>query len=363
MCYSIINYALSKLELSGLLGVRYVEAFFVFLCCVHMLLSIKTRQPLVSQLLLMFSLFCIPSLFAFHQYSLSFHNLTTLFIPYLSFQLGSNISKLNGIQTINKFIIFLLAIIVVFLIVARQYAINPAELIIQRDYTFAIVALFPFLFLIKNQTLKIILQILAFIVVLISGKRSLILGMGVALLLHYIFSIYWNKKYGFGTKISLTLLIAVVCMGVFNYLEKAQEINDVLERFVNLSEDGGSGRDYIYDSILNSINASSTSQLLFGHGYNAVTLRIFGHPAHNDILELIYDHGYVATLIWFIIVILIGYRAIRLIIMGDVEIGGIMVAIWVMWLMIFITNCIYVNTLISATFYLFFGLFYQQTIK
>lgn len=364
LCYSVINYALSKFELHGLPGVRYVEGLFVFLCCAIVLLNANSRQSSVSKLLLVFSLCCIPSLFAFDQYSLSLHNLTALFVPFLAYQIGCSISNQESIYKFKKYMVFIAAMVVILIVVANQYATNPMVLVAERDFTFTIVTLFPFLFLIQNRTVKIILQILAFVVVLISVKRSLILGMAIAIVLYYFFSIYWNKHYGFGTKIWLTLLIAIASVGVFSYMGATQEINEVIEeRFVDLGSDGASGRDYIYDTMISKINISSTSQLLFGHGYNAVTMRIFGHPAHNDVLELIYDYGLIAALLWLTFVLSIGYRSIRLIIKGDVEIGGILIAIWAMWIAIFVANCIYVNTSISATFYLFFGLFDRQTIN
>ena len=361
LCYSVVNYALSKLELSGLPGVRYVELLFLFLCCVIIPFIINKHQSSLSKLLLSFAICCIPSLFASDQYSLSFYNLTTLFVPFLSYQVGSAISQQEGINKSRKYIIFIVAIVIVLVIAANQYIVNPMTLVVGRDFAFALVVLSSFLFLIKNQVLKIVLQILTLLVIFISIKRSLILGMVLALILYYFISIYWNKKYKLGTKMWLTLLIVILGFGAFAYIGTVQDINDSIEeRFMNMSEDGGSGRDYIYEVIIDKIDASPTSQLLFGHGYNAVATKIFEHPAHNDVLEIMYDHGLIAVLIWIAFVIIIGYKAVRLIVKGEIELGSIIISIWVMWIMTFFTNCIHVNTSLSATFYLFFGLFDRQ---
>ena len=364
LCYSVVNYALSKLELSGLPGVRYVDLLFLFLCCVIILLNVNKHQSSASKLLLSFAICCIPSLFAFDQYSLSFHNLTTLFIPFLSYQVGSIISQQEGINKSRKYITFIVALVIVLVIAANQYTVNPMTIVAGRDFAFALIVLSSFLFLIKNRVLKIVLQILTLLVILISIKRSLILGLVLALVLYYFISIYWNKNYKLGTKMWLTLLIVILGYGVFTYMGTVQDINDTIEeRFTNMSEDGGSGRDYIYETIIDKIEASSTSQLLFGHGYNAVTTKIFEHPAHNDVLEIMYDHGLIAVLIWLTFVLIIGYKAVRLIIKGEIEQGSIIISIWVMWVMTFFTNCIYVNSSLSAAFYLFFGLFDYQTIN
>jgi O-antigen ligase len=64
-------------------------------------------------------------------------------------------------------------------------------------------------------------------------------------------------------------------------------------------EDISNGRELIYNVTWNMIVNSTNAQLIFGHGHNSVRadspLRI---SAHNDFLEIIYDYGIIALMIY-----------------------------------------------------------------
>ena len=74
----------------------------------------------------------------------------------------------------------------------------------------------------------------------------------------------------------------------------------ILERFLSLSQDGGSGRNEIWASILLHYFDGTTTQRLFGRGFQAVTeLKLTGRAilAHNDYLEILYDYGIIGLLL------------------------------------------------------------------
>ncbi len=68
----------------------------------------------------------------------------------------------------------------------------------------------------------------------------------------------------------------------------------MLERMASIESDGGSGRVEIWLHTIDMIEESEPAELLFGHGFNTVyrhsSLKL---SAHNDILEIIYDYGFV----------------------------------------------------------------------
>ena len=324
-------------------------------------LNAKTRQSILSTILLLFALLCIPSLFAFDQYSLSLHNLIVLFAPYLSYQVGKYIASINSKYQEQLIPIFTVALLIIFIIVVSRYSSISIEIIELRDYAIAVSALFPFIFLIRNKTLKLIFSVLAFVIVLISVKRSLILGMALALILYYAIIIYGNKNYKFSRKLGLTFLILLLGLGTIKFTIATQDLNQMLEdRFENMGEDGGSGRVDKYDLIVKHLNNSPTSELLFGHGYNAVATRVSRYPAHNDLLEILYNHGIIASSLWALFIVFISIKAIHLISRKEIESGAILFAILAMWIIVFMTNCVYPNISISSSFYLFFGVFESQ---
>ena len=75
------------------------------------------------------------------------------------------------------------------------------------------------------------------------------------------------------------------------YIDNAMG-NIISTRLMNISEDGGSGRDGVWATTWEMICRSDAEQLVFGHGYSTVVtdspLRL---SAHNDFLEILYDWG------------------------------------------------------------------------
>ena len=73
------------------------------------------------------------------------------------------------------------------------------------------------------------------------------------------------------------------------------------ERLSHVFEDEGSGRGFIWRTVMNSYVNSSLFQKIFGHGFHAVSLRLYiwdsaRSMAHNSYMETLYDYGIIGLL-------------------------------------------------------------------
>ena len=142
-----------------------------------------------------------------------------------------------------------------------------------------------------NRWIKYIAIAITGVVILSSFKRggfiALVLGI-VAYL--FVKEVLLNHKF---TKLISFILIVVILLIVLVFIDNAMG-NIISERILNISEDGGSGRDQVWITTWNMICRSNSEQLIFGHGFNAVLKDSpLGLSAHNDFLEVLYNYGIV----------------------------------------------------------------------
>ena len=140
---------------------------------------------------------------------------------------------------------------------------------------------------------------------LLSMKRSMILAIAL------FWSIYIVKDFSSKQKKSLAIAISVALLGIaYVTVEAVDRITagNLSARTIDYEkEDITNGRETIYRVTWKMIKASTESQLVFGHGHNAVRrdspLEI---SAHNDFLEIFYDYGTIALMLylglWFYVV-------------------------------------------------------------
>lgn len=177
------------------------------------------------------------------------------------------------------------------------------------DALFAIIAYLPFVFVIKERKLfKIILISILLIIALISLKRSIILAAFLSTIVYTLLIVDKKKiiKYVFSV---YTLVILAVVIYAYRFLEKLV-LETILGRFEKLSEDGGSGRDGIYSTLLDVYLNSDATQFWLGHGYKA-TLIYEGRLAHNDFLNILFDFGIIGFSLYMSFILLLLYTSIK----------------------------------------------------
>ena len=161
----------------------------------------------------------------------------------------------------------------------------------------------------RKKKLPIVLGVLIILfATLISEKRTALIALVLALVVPIIINPNSKRK----SKIKRTVLFLFIGLAVVfvAYLFVLYFEIDIIGRFMNLSTDGGSGRNHIYATVWNSIQNLSVKDLFIGNGFNGVAKdkvvmlidsNVFGFEytsAHNDFLEILYDYGVIGLLLY-----------------------------------------------------------------
>ena len=150
--------------------------------------------------------------------------------------------------------------------------------------------LLPFIDSINNRYIKIIGVLIVATALFLSFKRTGFISLILSLVV-YLFSVWHQNK----SSILKRLLIILTLIGIGIIVMPYFDDSMMVSRLLSISEDGGSNRDVVYNDVWNLIQNMSSSELLFGNGWNAVA-EANTLSAHNDFLEIVYDQGLIATL-------------------------------------------------------------------
>ena len=208
--------------------------------------------------------------------------------------------------------LLIVSLLIPFVILIKNYLeICGMDIIdLSADISFSIVIFLPFILLCRNGVLNILFLLMSGYAILLTAKRSVIATLVVVVAV-YLYNRYMVGAKTFYQKMRSVLIVLFMVFAVNLYFQQNKEESEhMLERFENLSEDGGSGRDKIYPILLRGIKDSPFENLWFGHGYMAVE-KWLGHPAHNDYIEIVYDYGIIPLILYVSCIISILVYAIK----------------------------------------------------
>lgn len=141
------------------------------------------------------------------------------------------------------------------------------------------------------------------IMIIFTTKRAGLLVIVCGLFLSQIAEYHMAKTLKKKWKKMLTIAaISVAAVIAMVFLVQTFNLN-ILQRFMGISEDGGSGRIQIWDRVYLSYSSGSIFERLFGQGYQSVTrLMLTGRAilAHNDYLEILHDYGIIGLVLFSI---------------------------------------------------------------
>ena len=164
--------------------------------------------------------------------------------------------------------------------------------------SYFLLTMFPFISLMRNSRSRFVLYLLIALCMFLAAKRTGIIVFSISLILYFLYVSRGN----FGKKMALfvsLLLIVPLCVFLVEYFFQDAWMH-VVERFTSISEDGGSGRDMVYETLYRQIVDSFGSvEFFLGNGYNSVIEKSgLGYSAHNDFLEVFYDFGFLVFLLY-----------------------------------------------------------------
>ena len=218
-----------------------------------------------------------------------------------------------------------------------------------RDFIFSIVIFFPLIYYCRNYILRFILFFLFAYVALMSAKRTVIIMIAVSLCLYLLYNVQYLRK----NKLKVVFSIFIVLLlyhisGANNGFDNFNEAYEMsVERMQNLDDASNDNRKYMISTILGGVSSSNILNLIFGHGYNAVTKNLFGNPAHNDYLEIFYDYGIIALLFYLVFILrLLSYAIAQIFRNKRVRLNSFyLVNTILIFLLLSLFNCILINPL------------------
>lgn len=226
---------------------------------------------------------------------------------FMSYKLGY--SKFDIIDNLKKIAWLVPIFFIAFLKVKNYFSITTTDDAAMISTAYYSLFMLPFVVMIEKKWQQWFLMFLVFLTILLSVKRTGLLVFILCFCAYYYYNYVSNasiyKKIGY---LIFSIFLFFSLFFLFNILVESLNIG-IVDRMMNMKEDGGSGRDIVWVHTISMIGNSDILDLLFGHGFNMVVhdsrLEL---SAHCDYLEIIYDYGIVGSFIYLLFYLkLFGY--------------------------------------------------------
>lgn len=171
------------------------------------------------------------------------------------------------------------------------------------DAAFVVIVFLPLIFFFKRNWLCVFFAFIYIVFSLTAAKRSILVFVAFCLVVYIFYLLFGFKEVRRNRFLIRLFLFIVISSGIFYIVSNENSgLMHTIERTESL---GGmtddNGRMEIYSTVSSAIFNSDFFSTLFGHGHMAVN-STFGMGAHNDILEIGYDYGIIATFLYVIII-------------------------------------------------------------
>ncbi len=227
------------------------------------------------------------------------------------------------------------------------------------DCAFAFFLYMPLIFFFRNDYMKLSFLALYGILILLAGKRSVFIAYIICVIIYLSFVLLSNRnKRKVGVSLKRFAFISIVFVVIFVILSNfSSQFEYIMNRFQNIEDDGGSGRDVIYAALFGDVSSSDFLSLFWGHGYYAVLNR-FQIGAHNDFLEIFYDYGIVALLLYLLLLgkLFVKWYHSRGNLKNNSILPSVLLINFVMILVLGMLNCIILSTFFSFLLYFATGI-------
>ena len=154
--------------------------------------------------------------------------------------------------------------------------------------------------IIKNKVVNIVLLVLSLFTIIICSKRGIFIATIVATV---VLMFYLYRKNAFVLKFFSVAILFILASAVL------YQINDYVAAFIDrfMTDDLLTGRDTIYDSLMTDF---FNGNILIGKG-TAATYKLADKGAHNIYLQILYDHGALFSMPYYIFLIYNYYLAFK----------------------------------------------------
>ena len=226
-----------------------------------------------------------------------------------------NYSNMEFLKKSIVFLYFIIAILSIPLVLKHLSGYgNGGEVIFP---TYFCITFMPLIYIYgKNNRIKIFCSLVSIIILIASTKRVGTLIVVFGSIFYLIANIHITKGLKKRMFKYLILFFSLFMTITFAYILVSNYNFKIVERFHALSDDGGSGREYIWQIVINSYKMSTLEEKVFGHGGQSVYYRLkpnnVSRLAHNSYIEYLYDYGIVGATSIIVFVLILFVHMIRL---------------------------------------------------
>lgn len=291
----LVNYTASKLTDYDLFKGGTIMLAFLFLYSLIVIRRnfVYTRE---SVFLLLFFVFSIPAYFASSFTSVESYVRYFGLISFVPIGFMSGLTWGNYFKVLDErkrdALISVLLIPCITTVVILVIVILISNVGGSRDYVFGVLVYLSLLLYYKKRLWPILLFIVIVYICIVSSKRTGLLCVAAMFpLLLYKFGSFRRKL----PRFLFVLLVSLVAFyGAYRYyrynLSSDSQLSYSIERLENMDDESNEARLSMYTRTLSFIKQSDLISILFGHGCMS-TSQLYGHPTHNDYLEILYDYG------------------------------------------------------------------------
>lgn len=244
-----------------------------------------------------------------------------------------------------------------------QYALNKGMGILPTSnmvssYYYCLLFL-PFVLTIKNPLIKNIFLGCIIFGAFLSLKRTAFIALIFSMIGYYGVATFSTSR-GFKRKlyiVSSLFLILLISINLYDFVTETYNL-DIFVRLNSMVEDGGSGRNRIYEYFWNEIIRFDFASWIVGKGYNGTLLNSsIRLSAHNDFIEVLYNYGIIGLILYLLFVVkLIKYNYI--LIRRKDENAGAYTASIILFIIVSMTS----HLLIYPTYFMLLILFWMRQI-
>lgn len=173
---------------------------------------------------------------------------------------------------------------------------SPTKTDLVNNVTYAFVFLLPFIFFIRNRIISFLVILLFAFFVLQGAKRGAIIAASLGIIFYLIYIIKNSNI----SKTKSYLFVAVGLILIIYLGNQYYQSNAFLaERFTAMAEGDSSGRQIIYQNLVDSWMNANFIELFFGFGLgSSLIYSQMNSFAHNDWIELLVSYGLLGVIIY-----------------------------------------------------------------
>lgn len=288
--------------------------FYLFIMCSLLNKKVKVPYPMVIAigLSIWYFIVILYQMFVLNSIVIDITNLNQNLMSIFFVYIMSVFYFINfGLQNNKKYHFMFYAVLFISVLGLVGFRFGSIDFVMISNIYYPL-CLFPLL-LTSKKSIKWPL-VLMLVSVLISDKRTAIIAFFIGLLVYFMTDAIMKKTVQqFFKKVLQAFTIMILLVFIVYVVTEVLDLN-IIERLLNIVDDGGSGRDVMYGTVINAISQFDFSNFLFGKGFISLSILLNNTiSVHNDFLHFYYCYGGVTFILFCLFYITMAKELLKMI--------------------------------------------------